>query len=139
MFEMEAIINNSCFTTEFGNEIYSLNFAYDDIKDAVPLIDECASQARKRPEGSVQTLTIVEKGKFDPALVDKLKELTKGNSPYVKRAAVVGIEGLYKVVITAISIFNKRDFKLFDSKEEAIAYLLQDQIAHRMCIDNRTL
>lgn len=119
-------MQNSCFTTEFGNEIYILNFAYDDIKDAVPLIDECANQVRKRPEGSVRTLTIVEKGKFDPALVDKLKELTKGNSPYVKRAAVVGIAGLYKVVITAISIFSKRDFKLFDDREEAIAYLLQD-------------
>ncbi len=119
-------MNNACFTTEFGSEIFILNFAYEDIKEAVPLIDECARQVRQRPEGSVKTLTIVEKGKFDLALVDKLKDLTKGNSPYVNKAAVVGIKGLYKVVITAISIFSKRDFKLFDCKEEAINYLLQD-------------
>ena len=101
------------------------------------MIDEYARQVRQRPEGSVLTLmTMVEKGKFDPALVDKSKQLTKGNSPYVKRAAVVGIAGRDKVVITAISIFSKRDLKLFDDKDEAIAYLLQDEIAYLLWNDN---
>ena len=85
-----------------------------------------AEQVRKRPLNSVLTLTIVEKGKFNSELVDYLKDLTKGNTPYVRKAAVVGIAGLYKVVISAISIFSKRDFKLFETKEEAVRYLLED-------------
>ncbi len=119
-------MEDSCFTRIQGKEIYRLNFAYDDIKEAEVLIDECARQVRRRPENSVLTLTIVSKGKFDVALVDKLKVLTKGNSPYVRRAAVVGISGMYKVVISAISIFSKRDFKLFDSQDDAVRYLLED-------------
>lgn len=114
------------FTNDYGREIFVLNFAYDNISEAIPLIEECAHQVRSRPQNSVLTLTIVEKGKFNTELVEHLKELTKGNTPFVRKAAVVGIEGLYKVVISAISIFSKRDFKLFDSKEEAIRYLLQD-------------
>ena len=119
-------MKDACFTNEYGKEIFVLNFAYDNIEEAVPLIEECAEQVRKRPQNSVLTLTIVEKGKFNTELVEYLKELTKGNSPFVRKAAVVGIEGLYKVVISAISIFSKRDFKLFDSREEAVRYLLQD-------------
>jgi hypothetical protein len=119
-------MKNACFSNEYGKEIFVLNFAYDHIREAVPLIEECAEQVRKRPQNSVLTLTIVEKGKFNTELVEYLKELTKGNTPYVRKAAVVGIEGLYKVVISAISIFSKRDFKLFDNKGDAIEYLLKD-------------
>ncbi len=119
-------MNHAGFTREFEKEIFVLNFCYDSIDEAVPLIEECAEQVRKRPENSVLTLTIVSKGNFNSELVDHLKVLTKGNAPYVRKAAVVGIAGLYKVVISAISIFSKRDFKLFDNKEDAVKYLIQD-------------
>jgi hypothetical protein len=73
----------------------------------------------------VLTLTIVDRGKFTAELVEQLKELTKGNSPYVRKAAVVGVTGMYKIVISAITIFSKREFKLFDTKEAAVRYLLE--------------
>lgn len=118
-------MKDACFTKEYGKEIFVLNFAYDDIKEAGPLIDECAKQVRLRPENSVQTLTIVSEVKFTSELVEKLKALTKGNAPYVRKAAVVGITGMYKIVMTAVNIFSKRDFKLFDNKDDAIKYLLE--------------
>ena len=119
-------VKDACFTTVHGKEIFELNFSYEDISEAVPLIEECATQIRKRPENSVLTLTTVAAGKFNSELVDMLKGLTKGNGPYVRKAAVVGITGVYKIVMTAVNIFSKRDFKLFDNKADAIKYLLQD-------------
>lgn len=117
---------NSRFTTEFGKEIYILNFSHENPDESIPLIEECALQVRQRPENSVVTLTIVSSGYYNAELVDRLKKLSKGNSPYVRKAAVVGIKGLYKVAFTAVSIFSKREFKLFDTKEKALDYLLQD-------------
>ena len=119
-------MENARFTSEYGKEIFVLTFDYTAIQEAVPLIEECADQIRSRPENSVLTLTVVSKGKFNTELVDYLKSLTKDNAPYVRKAAVVGVEGLYRVVISAISIFSKRDFKLFDKKEDAIRYLMED-------------
>ena len=119
-------MNDACFTREHGKEIFVLNFEGYDVVDAVSLVEECAKQVRQRPEHSVLTLTIATNLKFTPAFVDKLKELTKGNAPHVRKAAVVGITGLLSVAMTAVSIFSKRDFKLFDTKEEAIKYLLED-------------
>jgi hypothetical protein len=120
------VVRDACFTSKHGKEIFELNFSYEDISEAVPLIEECATQIRQRSENSVLTLTTVAEGKFNAELVEKLKGLTKGNSPYVRKAAVVGITGVYKIVMTAVNIFSKRDFKLFDNKEDAIKYLLQD-------------
>lgn len=119
-------VKDACFTSQYGKEIFELNFSYEDISEAVPLIEECARQIRQRPENSVLTLTTVAEGKFNTELVEKLKGLTKGNGPYVRRAAVVGITGVYKIVMTAVNIFSKREFKLCESKEEAIQYLLEE-------------
>ncbi len=119
-------MKDACFTSQYGKEIFILSFDYAVIEEAVPLIEECAKQIRRCPENSVLTLTVISKGKFNVELVEYLKDLTKGNAPYVSKAAVVGVEGLYKIVISAISIFSKRDFKLFDNKEDAVRYLLED-------------
>ena len=119
-------MEKSRFVYESGKEIYQLKFEYNEPEEALPVIEECAKSVRSRPDKSVVTLTIVSGGKFNMQVVDKLKELTRGNEAYVKKAAVVGIEGMYKIVMTAVSIFSKRDFKLFDTREEAIKYLIQD-------------
>jgi hypothetical protein len=118
-------VKDACFTNRYGKEIFELNFSYEVIDEAIPLIEECAKQIRQRPENSVLTLTTVSEGKFNSELVEHLKGLTKGNAPYVRKAAVVGITGIYKIVMTAINIFSKRDFRLFDDRDEAIKYLLE--------------
>jgi len=40
---------------------------------------------------------------------------------------VLGIIGIDKVAMAAVRIVGKREFRRFDGKEEAIAYLVQDQ------------
>ena len=120
-------MKDAFFTSEYGKEIFVLNFEGHDIDEASKLVEECARQVRHRPENSVLTLTIATNIKFTPGFVDKLKDLTKGNTPHVRKAAVVGITGLLSVAMSAVSIFSKREFKQFDSKEEAIRYLLQDK------------
>lgn len=121
----DDVVNKAYFTKEYGEEIYVLNFAHDDTAEVMTLIEECARQVRQRPMRSVLTLTLVSRGPFNNEVVESLKELTAGNSPYVRKAAVVGIHGLYKVVMNAVSRFSQRDFMLCETKEQALHYLLQ--------------
>lgn len=109
-----------------GREIFFLDCTNCKAADIHEMIDECARQVRSRPKSSVLTLTIVGGGKFDQETIGRLKELTAGNAPYVKKAAIVGMTGLYKVVLMAVATFSKREFHLFDTVEEARAYLLKD-------------
>jgi hypothetical protein len=104
-------------------EVFILDCAGCSASTVHDTIDECARQVQSRPEKAVRTLTIASGGKFDTATIAKLKELTKANAPYVEKAALVGISGLYKVLLTAVMMFSKRDFSLFDDKAAALDYL----------------
>lgn len=111
------------FIEHRGKRIFQLDCTNASLEEIDAVIEECARQVRTQPPESVLTLTLAGGGKFGPETINKLKELTKGNKPYVKESAVVGITGLYKVVISAVSLFSGRSFHLFDDATEAKDFL----------------
>ncbi len=113
------------FIQHNGQDVFVLDFTDKKPAEALILIDECARQVRSRPEGSVLTLTLVSGGTFSQDVLSALKELTRGNGPYVRTAALVGITGLYKVALQAVSLFSKRQFFMFDCRNEALDFLVQ--------------
>jgi hypothetical protein len=123
---MEGSMERSKFIQHKGRELYVLDCSDCQPEEIIGIIDECARQVQSRPEKSVRTLTIAGGGKFDNNVLQKLKNLTQGNAPYVDKAAVVGITGLYKVVMNTIKMFSKREFHLFDSVDEAKDFLAAD-------------
>jgi len=118
-------VERSRFIPHKGKQSYMIDCSGCKPADIHPLIDECARMVRSQPPKSVLTMTIAGGGKFDNEIITKLKELTKGNEPYVKKAAVVGMSGLYKVVLMAVAMFSNREFHMFDTTEEAKDFLVQ--------------
>lgn len=112
------------FIQHRGKEVFILDFTNKKPAEALLLIDECARQVRSQPEGSVLTLTMVSGGTFSQDVLSALKELTKGNAPFVQTAALVGVTGLYKVALQAVSLFSKRQFFMFDCRNEALDFLV---------------
>ena len=111
------------FIAHRGKKIFLLDCTNASIEEIHAIAEECERQVRVQPLNSVMTLTLAGGGKFSPETIQKLKELTKGNKPYVKASAVVGITGLYKVVLSAVSLFSERRFHMFDDVEEAKNFL----------------
>ncbi len=118
-------MENAKFIQHAGKEVFVLDFTNKKPAAALELIEECARQVRTRPHGTVLTLTLVSGGTFSQEVLSGLKELTKGNAPHVKRAALVGITGLYKVALQAVSMFSNRQFFMFDNQDEALEFLIQ--------------
>lgn len=114
------------FIEHRGRKIFRLDCTGCKAEEIADIIDETARQVRCQPAGSVRTLTVAGGGRFEQSTILKLKELTKGNAPYVDRAAVVGITGLYKVVMMAVATFSNRNFNLFATVEEALDFLAAD-------------
>ena len=104
-------------------EIFFIDFSSCPIEEALKVIQAAEPQIRSKPEKSVLTLTYTDGGKFDSRVIGSLKEFTKGNEPYVKAAAVVGIKGLQKIVLDAVSLFSNREFATFDDMDAAKEYL----------------
>ena len=107
-----------------GIRIVYIDFSNCPTTEALDVITAARPLIRNKPDKSVFTITYTDGGKFDSNLISSLKEFTKGNEPYVKAAAVVGITGLQKIVLNAVSFFSNREFATFDDMEEAKEYLI---------------
>lgn len=114
------------FVEHKGKKILVMDCSDCQPGDYGDIIRECARMVQSQPEKSVLTMTIAGGGMFDSETVDKLKTLTKDNAPYVSKSAVVGVSGLQKVVLTAISLFSNRKFNLFDERQGAMDFLAAD-------------
>jgi len=77
------------------------------------------------PPKSALTLTDVTGAMFDDASTREAQTNATANVPYVKAAAVVGVAGLKKIVYTAIIRVTGREVKLFDTREQALEWLVQ--------------
>ena len=82
----------------------------------------------KHPENSLYTITNVENVRFDSKTKEIVAEYMSVNKPYVKYGAVIGIDGIKKIMINAIFTLSKRSNMHFAfTKEQAIEWLLKQE------------
>lgn len=75
--------------------------------------------------GSVLTLNDVTGTTFDKESVAVLQSKVAANAPYVKRAAVIGISGLQRLIYEGVQAFSKRRIPHFETREEALSWLVE--------------
>ena len=97
----------------------------DDLTNQVRQNEQDAVRAGKMEGGSLRVLTDVTNSLIFPAAADALKQLAESTKPYVTASAVLGVEGLRKTLLEIISKFSGRDIKNFDSREEALDWLVE--------------
>lgn len=56
--------------------------------------------------------------------MDELKGLAKKATPYVRKSAVVGVEGIKKVFLDAVRMVTGRQIKAFSTVEDAKEWLV---------------
>lgn len=108
------------------NDVPILLLDYSNIADPQTALAEIALSRRiiaQQPEGSLRTLTYVEGAHYDTNVVQALKDLTVHNAPYVKAAAVVGLDALRRVIYRAVTTFSRRDIRIFSELDAAKDWL----------------
>jgi hypothetical protein len=107
--------NKAIFHMDFTNLKNPL-----DIKN---LINESVRYIRIQPLSSVLTLTTIQGMHFSNEIKDLFNDFIKGNKPYVKASAVVGMSGMQQIVYNGLMRVTGRDIKAFTSSEEAKNWL----------------
>ena len=82
-----------------------------------------------QPRGSVLTLSDFAGAEFSRDAVTRMKEVAVFDRPYVRRAAVIGAESLPKVYYEALKIFSRREFPRFETREEALDWLVGEAVS----------
>jgi hypothetical protein len=82
------------------------------------------------PKGSVLILTDVTGASFDPEATRVMKETAVFDKPYVKKSAWTGKAKVPPMfaenLVENMSKFARREFPVFESREEALAWLVKD-------------
>jgi hypothetical protein len=107
-----------------GRPILFLNFSGCTVADFPTIIKEAEKLIRVESPNSVLTLTDVTGAKYNLEVTEALKEFTKGNKPFVKAGAVVGLDVLKKIIYNSVMHFSGRNLLAFDDIDKAKDWLV---------------
>lgn len=111
------------FVTHKGKKILLEDFTRIGQDEFSATIKEAQSTIASQPEQSVLACFDATDCSFNSEMLNQMKEFTKANTPYIKKATVVGITGLLQVALTAVSKFSGREFISFKTREDAMDFL----------------
>lgn len=110
---------------EFNNRtIVEIDYADCNESEMIKLVHQAAVIAitDNRP---YLVLSIVDKKNFlTPGFMKEVREVVKQNLHFIEKQAIVGLTPTQKIILMGLNIFVQRNFKFFDTKEDAVRFLL---------------
>ncbi len=114
------------FIKHKGQAIFLIDFSHCQGKDMLLLLDQVRADVARHALGSVLTLADFSGAKIDKAVATKIKEVLVLDRPYVKKSAWVGTDSLPHVFYENFKNFSQRDFPAFETREEAMEWLVRE-------------
>ncbi len=114
------------FMEHAGRRVLFINYAHCDVAMLKAVAEEARRVIAREAPGSVLTLTDVTGTSFDKESVAVLQENIAANAPYVRRAAVVGISGLQRLIYESVQAFSRRRIPNFETRQEALNWLVKE-------------
>lgn len=109
-----------------GKTVFQMDFTnLNNINDIKGVISDSIKYIRSQPPSSVLTLTDLNGMHFSNEIKDLFSDFIKGNKPYVKAGAVVGLNGLQQILYNGLMKLTGRDIKSFASIQTAKDWLVE--------------
>ncbi len=106
-----------------GKTLIYLDFSDCKVAELPPIIEEAKRMIARQPKESALVLTNVTNTELSKDTSAIMKDFTLHNKPYVKASAVVGVEGLKKIIYNAVMAVSGRHISSFDTLEQAREWL----------------
>ena len=114
------------FIEHRGTRILLIDLSHATAEEILELLPEIQELVTSEPRDSVLTLADFTGGEVRREVADHIKKTLVFDRPYVKRAAWVGTDHVPRVFMEAFHTFSRRDFALFQTREEAMDWLVAD-------------
>jgi hypothetical protein len=114
------------FVKHKGHAIYVIDFSHCAGREILLLLDMVRADISRHQPGSMLTLADFTGAQVDKNVATRIKEVLVLDRPYVKRAAWVGTETLPHIFYEHFKNFSQRDLPTFNTREEAMEWLVQD-------------
>ena len=96
-----------------------------DTAEALAEIEKTKALIAQHAENSLRTLTYVAGSRYTAPVIDAMKDLVAHNRPYVKAAAVVGMNTLHRIIYRAVIAFSRRNIQVFEDLDAAKDWLAE--------------
>jgi len=117
------------FITHQGQDIMLIDFRNCSPKEMLLLLDEVQHTVAVHPRNSLLTLGDMTGTHMDRAAATRMKEVLVLDRPYVRRAAWVGTDLVPKVYLDNFKSFSQRRFAYFETREQAMDWLVKEDEA----------
>lgn len=108
-----------------GKPIFHMDFSnLNNVHEINSVISESIQYIRNKPATSLYCLTNISGMHFSSEIKDMFQHFVKGNKPYVKASAVVGLSGLQMVVYNGLMKITGREIKSFSTIDAAKEWLV---------------
>jgi len=114
------------FIERAGRRVLFIDYSHCDVAMLKAVAEEGHRVIAQEQPNSVLTLNDVRGTTFDKESVAVLQAKVAANAPYVRRAAVVGISGLQRLIYEGVQAFSRRRIPNFETRQEAMTWLVQD-------------
>jgi hypothetical protein len=112
------------FITKMDMQIFLVDFsALKTTEEIFDLIESSKKVIRSQSPKSVFALTNMTNMYFNTEIYNAVTQYAKGNEPYVRASAVVGLNGLMQIFYNSFLKFSNREVRAFRTEEEAVLYL----------------
>jgi hypothetical protein len=117
-------MNKAYFVAYQGINIYYMDFSgLKTEQEITNVIQECKQHIRNQSTKSVIGLANIDNMHFNANIKEIFADFVKGNSPYMKASAVVGVTGLKQIVFNGLMKITGRDVKSFNHVDDAKRWL----------------
>jgi hypothetical protein len=111
------------FIEHKGKKILHIDMSNCMENEVLALIEESKKIIKSQPEKSLLTLTDVTHARYNASVVAATQMYVKDNKPYVKAAAILGVNSIKKIIFNKIMEFSQREIKAFENAEKAKEWL----------------
>jgi len=108
------------------------NFIYFDLSgiksndEYMKVIEDSRDLVDKYEENSLYTITNIEGVRYDTTTKKIAAQWMEQNKPYVKHGVCIGVDGIKRIMLSAIfALSGRKNMELASTKEAAIELLLQ--------------
>lgn len=99
------------------------NIGNDDALE--PLVWEAEKIVHKQQPKSVLVAVDLTNSRFGPKTSQAAKSVAKGNEPYIKASALIGMNKLMEVVYNSLRMITGRKIVTFSTRDEAFEWLIK--------------
>ena len=116
------------FITHKGKQVLLLDYhGLHDEAEALAMVEERKRIVTSQPKRSVLTVADVAGSKLTKNVLSKIKEANVYDLPYVRRAALVGVDQRQEKKVEAVETFSHHHHERFATLAEALDWIVEEE------------